>query len=257
MIELTLEQVAALPGRLLPGGPGPTVAEHVAATGYGTCSADRWPDPRALVAGCGGNYALSGDPAALRPADLGGITGFLDAPERFAPLLLDAFGDLREWPRVVLTLDGPPARIAVPPAYDVRRLGPADAGRLDGLADDTRWISVSWGGAAGLAGSRSAWGAFDGARLAAVACPFFVGSAYVDLGVVTEEDARGQGLSTACAAAVCDDVRARGLTPSWTTSPDNAASLRGAEKLGFALHHRDRLLAVGVPIPEPARRPPG
>jgi RimJ/RimL family protein N-acetyltransferase len=90
-----------------------------------------------------------------------------------------------------------------------------------------------------------------------VACPFFIGERYEDLGVATEPDARGRGLSPACAAAVCRDVRGRGRVPTWTTSPDNTASLRVAAKLGARLHRRDRLLVVGIPVPEPARPPSG
>jgi RimJ/RimL family protein N-acetyltransferase len=254
MIELTRAQLATLSDRFLPERPGPLVAQHVINTGNGTCMADRWPDPRALVAETGSNYALSGDPAALRPADLRGMAGFYDGPEGFVPLLRGAFDELYEWPRVVFTLQGPPRR--PPPGHLVRRLGPADAGALGGLSREAGWISATWGGPAGLAASGTGWGAFAGGRLVSVACPFYVGSAYEDIGVVTEEDARGRGLSPTCAAAVCDDARARGRTPTWTTSPDNVPSLRAAEKLGFVHHHDDRALVAGMPIPESAS-PPG
>jgi RimJ/RimL family protein N-acetyltransferase len=46
-------------------------------------------------------------------------------------------------------------------------------------------------------------------------------------------------------------VRRRGRVPSWTTSPDNTASLGVAAKLGFTLQRRDRLLVVDVPVPVP------
>jgi RimJ/RimL family protein N-acetyltransferase len=138
----------------------------------------------------------------------------------------------------------------------VRRLGPGDAGALAGLGEETAWIADTWGGPGGLAASGTGWGAFSGRRLAAVACPFFVGAAYEDLGVATEPGFRGLGLSPACAAAVCQDVRRRGRVPSWTTSPDNTASLRVAGKLGFRLERHDRLLVVDVPVPEPARPAP-
>jgi len=67
---------------------------------------------------------------------------------------------------------------------------------------------------------------------------------------VTEPQFRGGGLSTACAAALCEDIRARSHQPSWATSPDNLASIRVAEKLGFTLQRRDVLYVVGIPIPE-------
>jgi predicted GNAT family acetyltransferase len=81
-------------------------------------------------------------------------------------------------------------------------------------------------------------------RLVAVACSFFVGERFEDIGVVTESTHRGLGLSTACAAALCGDIRSRGRRPSWTTSTDNRPSLRVADKLGFVVQRHDRLLLV-------------
>ncbi|MGH8908894.1 MAG: GNAT family N-acetyltransferase [Egibacteraceae bacterium] len=69
---------------------------------------------------------------------------------------------------------------------------------------------------------------------------------------MTEHGFRGRGLSVACAGALCEDIYARGRRPSWTTSPDNLPNLRVASKLGFSLSRRDRLSAIGVPIPPPA-----
>jgi predicted GNAT family acetyltransferase len=131
----------------------------------------------------------------------------------------------------------------------VRRLAAADAGHLAALSGQSSWISASWGGPAGLAASGTGWGAFEGGRLVSVACPFFAGQRYEDLGVATEPGWRGRGLSTACAGAACADVRGRGRVASWTTSPDNTASLAVAERLGFRLTRVDELLAVGVEIP--------
>jgi RimJ/RimL family protein N-acetyltransferase len=106
-----------------------------------------------------------------------------------------------------------------------------------------------------MAASGMAFGAFVDGRLASVACPFFITERFEDLGVVTEPEFRGRGLSPACAAAVCADVRARGRQPSWTTSPDNTQSLRVAQKLGFVEHHRDVLWVVGRQVPKPADLP--
>jgi len=73
--------------------------------------------------------------------------------------------------------------------------------------------------------------------------------------LVSEAGFRGQGWSTACAAGVCGDIRRRGRTPSWTTAPDNGASIRVADKLGFRLERHDRMFVVGIPIPRPAADP--
>jgi RimJ/RimL family protein N-acetyltransferase len=253
LVPLTREQLAALLPWFLPERPGPLIAQHVVVTGNGSCLADRWPDPRALVVETGGNYTVAGDPAALDPARLRGrVAGYVEAPAAWEPLLQAAARELREWPRVVLTQEGPGRPPPEPRGpHQVRRLGPGDAGSLAGLGEDAAWISNSWGGPEGLAASWTGWGAFAGDRLVAVACPFFVGTVYEDLGVATEPGFRRLGLSTACAAGVCQDVRRRGRVPSWTTSPDNTASLGVAAKLGFTLQRHDRLLVADVPIPVP------
>jgi GNAT superfamily N-acetyltransferase len=259
LIPLTRAQLATVRHWFLPERPGPLIAQHVLATGNGTCLADRWPDPRALVAQTGGNYTLAGDPGALDAGDLRDhVAGFVEAPAPFVPLLRAAFGEVAEWRRVILTLEGPAGPVPAPGAgHLVRRLSAGDGGSLAALGQETAWIANTWGGPAGLATSGMGWGAFAGPRLVAVACPFFVGEAYEDLGVATEPGFRGLGLSTACAGEVARDVRRRGRIPTWTTSPDNAASLRVAAKLGFGLRRRDVLHVVGVPVPRPARRGTG
>ena len=67
----------------------------------------------------------------------------------------------------------------------------------------------------------------------AVAFTAAQGERYVDVGIVTREDARGQGLATAAASLVCAAIQAAGLVPVWGTSEENLASQRVAEKLGF------------------------
>jgi predicted GNAT family acetyltransferase len=136
----------------------------------------------------------------------------------------------------------------------VRRLTAADGYQLWGLSAESRWIAKAWGGPAGLVASGAAWGAFLDGRLVSVACTFFMGERYEEIGVVTEPEQRGQGQSVACTRALCQEIFERGRRPSWTTSPDNVASVRVAEKLGFRLQRHDRLYVVGIAIPEPARR---
>jgi predicted GNAT family acetyltransferase len=137
----------------------------------------------------------------------------------------------------------------------IRRLHAGDTAHVAQLSPDLAWIAKTWGGAAGLAGSGYAWGALVHAQLAAVACSFFVGSGFEEVGVVTEAAYRGQGLSVACADALCQDIERRAKQASWSTSPDNRASIRVAEKLGFRFARDDRLYVCGTEIPTPPRPP--
>ena len=256
MILLTPDQTAVLKSWFLPERPGPLVGSHVIQTGHGVCRVDRWPDPRAVLVETAGNYALLGEPAVLQPADpKPHIFGVVEAAENFEPLLRAAFPDLKVWPRVRFELDTPlrPARTG---PYTVRRLEPVDGPLLQKLSPEVNWISKTWGGPAGLASSGYGWGAFAARRLVSVSCTFFLGERYEEIGVVTEARFRGLGLSQACAVALCLDIQQRGHRPSWTTSPDNVASVRVAEKLGFAFSRKDRLYVIRVPIPKPAHRKP-
>jgi RimJ/RimL family protein N-acetyltransferase len=249
MILLSPEERAALRDWFLPERPGPLIGMHVLQTGNGSCHVDRWPAPGAALFESAGNYTLRGDPAALTPADMAArLSGFVEAPGAFAPLLKTAFPDLVVWERVVLAFP-PGRRPDSPQSGAIRRLEAADAYHLWSLSPEINWIAKTWGGPPGLAGSGCAWGAFVDGRLAAVANSFFVGESYEDIGVVTEPEFRGLGLSTACAGALCLDILARGRRPSWTTSTDNAASLRVAQKLGFVFEREDRLFVVGRSVP--------
>jgi GNAT superfamily N-acetyltransferase len=256
MLLLTAAQTASLQHWFLPERPGPLVGSHVIQTGQGACWADRWPEPRAVLVETAGNYTLLGDVHALTSAEIQPhIKGFVDIAEAFAPLLRATFPDLQLWPRVILAQPDAAGRIAAIDA-PIRRLVSSDAAHLEGLEPGSAWISKTWGGPHGLATSGFGWGAFVGGRLAAVACTFFLGRSYEEIGVVTIPQYRGFGLSTACAKALCDDIHARGHQPSWTTSPDNLASLRVAEKLGFRVQRNDVAYVVGVEIPAPASPPP-
>jgi RimJ/RimL family protein N-acetyltransferase len=218
------------------------VGLHVLNTRHGRCFVDRWPEPRVALVQVGANFALAGDPAALHPADLQAVVGFIDAADAFEPLLRAARPSLSTWHRVVQVL---PHDTPLSSDSRVRRLVAEDSLALRGLNPDLAWISSTWDGPDGLASSGFGWGAFVDGKLASVACSFFVGKRYEDIGLVTEPEQRSRGLSTACAAAVCGDIRARGRLPSWTTSTDNRASLRVAERLGFVFQRRDRLFVLG------------
>ena len=202
-------------------------------TGRGRCRVDRWPDPRVVLVERPGNYALRGDPRRLPPAELADVAGFVEAPPDWLPVLRATDPGVAVWPRLMAVL--PPDRPAArPPRRSARCAGSARPMRaLRGYDPGGHWIWSTWGGPEELAAAGVAHGAFVAGRLVSIAVPFYLGTRHADLGVVTDPGFRGRGLSTRCAAAVAADVRARGLVPTWTTSPDNAASLAVAARLGF------------------------
>jgi len=230
-----------------PERPGPLVYPHVTATGHGRCLVDRLPGPRTVLAEVSGNYSVRGDADHLTdPAEP--IKGFVDAPEKFWPALRRLDPSAQVWERVIFGLPGEPAATTAP-AAEVRRLADGDEAVVGALSDDVGWIASTLGGATGLTHSGLGWGAFLDGRLASVAVPFYLGERYTDIGVVTELEFRGRGLSTACAAEVVADIRRAGRIPSWSTSTDNPASLGVARRLGFRLVREDRLYAVRTPVP--------
>jgi GNAT superfamily N-acetyltransferase len=237
-----------LGGWFAPERPGPLIHQHLVRSGFGRCRVDHPPDPQIVLAQVSDNYALRGDPDRLRPADLDDVVGLVEAPARWRPALQALDPDLGDWPRLISILP-PTAPAAATAAADVRRIGPGDAAAVHAYDPDGAWIASTWDGPDGLAAAGVGHGAFVAGRLAAVAVPFHLGTVYADVGVVTEAAHRGRGLSSACAAAVVADLRAAGLIPTWTTSPDNAASLAVAARLGFVRHREDVLYTVRVPIP--------
>jgi GNAT superfamily N-acetyltransferase len=249
MILLSSSLLPALRSFFQPEIPAYPVGLHVINTKHGRLYADRWPNPRAVLAESAGNYTLTGDPEVLMPDELRPLVrGFVSAPEEFDPLLRAAFPELGLWARVVYELCDAPG-FTIPEGVVVRRMVAEDSLRLAHVSPDLAWVGKTWGGIAGLAASGRAWGAFVGKRLVSIACTFFQGDHYEDIGVVTEADFRRQGLSVACAGRLCEDILARGCRPSWNTSPDNFASIRVAEKLGFEWLRGDRLYIIGVTVP--------
>jgi RimJ/RimL family protein N-acetyltransferase len=217
-------------------------------TGYGGLLVDRWPSPRLVLARSGTSNAIRGDAEFLEPDQLRVHVreGSFDVSPPFDPLIRATFPSVQEVPRVILQRTrgaGSTSPFHVRGAR-IRRLDVSDAMHIADLDSDLAWITRTWGGSVGLATSGHAWGAFADAHLVAVACSFYVGEHFEDVGVVTEPRYRDRGLSTACAAALCRDVEQRGRQASWSTSPGNIASLRVAEKLGFRVQRYDRLLRV-------------
>jgi RimJ/RimL family protein N-acetyltransferase len=248
VLPVPTADLPALSPWFAPERPGPLIFAHLLRTGLGGCRVDRWPDPRAVLAELAENYALRGDPDALTPGDLAGVHGLVEAPPEWLPSLRrSAPKKTLLWPRVIAAL--PPDAATPPPHPRVRRLGPADAGLVAALPADIAWIHESWGGAGRMLAEGIAHGALVDGELVSVAAAFFQGETYEDIGVVTADGHRRQGLSAACAAAVVADIRGRGRIPSWSTSPDNTGSLAVAARLGFVADREDVLYAVRTPIP--------
>lgn len=249
MITLAPAQLEAFAGWFTPERPGYLVGSHILTTGFGRAWTDRFPNSHALLAEVAGNYQFYGDPEAFTPEEITPLLkGFIDCPQEFEPLLRAACPDLVSWDRIVYRLeDLRPS--STPAGTEIRRLEKADAFLLASLSPETAWLTKTWGGASGAANSGKTWGAIVKGKLASVACPFFMGIQYEDLGVATELSYRGRGLSTACVYALIQDVLQRGKQVSWNTSTDNVASVHVAEKLGFRFARTGRLLVTGVEIP--------
>ncbi|QHC24571.1 GNAT family N-acetyltransferase [Streptomyces sp. GS7] len=239
MIELSPTQATAVSHWFTAGPPGTkALAEHALTPGAGRWWTDRPVAPRAVAVACADHLLLRGEPTALAPLALAPFAAhYVQAPARFLPLLSSAFDGLVPWERMgyvhrVPVLPPRPSR-----GVTVRRLTAADAPAVAALGPESAWIHASWGGSAGLAASGHGWAAFAKDRVLAMACTYFRGSAYEDIACLTVPEHRRQRLALACVAALCQDIAARGHTPSWTCSRDNRPSRLLAWTAGFRLEH--------------------
>ncbi len=243
----------------LPDRAGSLAGRHTIASGCGEWAVDRWPDPRVGLAFAGGSLGFWGSPAALDPGELRAFVErkfsedwervLLDADGPFEPVVRRALRPLQRWERVCYELPGAASSVPEPRGLALRKLSAGDAGALASLSEPLRWIADPWDEPARLAGSGLAWGAFEGERLVSVAAVFLVGGRCEELGVVTELEFRERGASAACSARLISEVRARGRRAVWSTSTDNLASQRVAEKLGFRKQRDTFLLVAGEPMP--------
>ncbi len=234
-----------------PAGPGPMVGRHVLNTGCGEILVDRFPDPRLIFSRAGGNLALAGDPDVATVPKLQVMIqdGMLEAGAEFGPRLRQAFSRVLVWERLIYVQESHPV-VRETKGFILRRVRGSDSPAVVGISPDLRWIWNTWGDAAALAGSGCAWGAFRDGRPVALACSFFVGDDYEDIGVITEPGFRGLGLSSSCTTMLSLDIRARGRTACWSTSKPNIASRRVAEKSGFALARESFLFVINGEIPD-------
>ncbi len=255
MIELFPGRLPALSDWFADCPPGTAaLAEHASVPGAGRWWADRAVDPRAIAVACADHLLLRGDPTTLAPLALAPFAAhYVQAPARFLPLLGSAFDLLVPWERMAYVHRVRVSPPRPPRGVTVRRLEPGDAPALAALGPDMAWIHASWGGPAGLAASGLGWAAFAKDRALAVACTYFGGTTYEDVACVTVPELRRQRLALACVTALCQDIVARGHTPSWTCSRDNRASRLLAWTAGFRLEHEYVHYFTG----QPARRVAG
>ncbi|MFF3767664.1 GNAT family N-acetyltransferase [Streptomyces sp. NPDC001922] len=259
MIELSPAQAAravASTGSFVPEPPGPAaLAPHIIVRGgVGRWWADRPATPRALAVRSADHCLLRGDPRVLDPLRLAPLDGaYVDAPDRFLPLLGAAFRRLTPWERMVYVLSETSPELSALPrtrsGLTVRQLSPSDSPAITGAGSDLDWIAAPWGGPHRLLAGGHAWGAFDAERrLLALAATYFLGSRYADLGVATLQSHRRLGLARACVAGLCRDLGTRGVTPTWTAGRSNTASRGLAWTSGFRLHRELVHYYVDTPV---------
>ncbi|MEU8542473.1 GNAT family N-acetyltransferase [Streptomyces sp. NPDC048717] len=246
----------------LSGTPGSgALAEHVLATGHGRWWTDRAREPRVVAVTCGGYALLTGDPGAVAPELLAPLAGhYVEAPDRFLPVLGAAFGHLHPWERMLYVHRAEPVAPRVPTGVTVRRLAPRDALALAGLDPAAAWLHDTWDGPAALAESGLAWAAFRRGRILALACTRFLGSRYEDVACATGPGERRRHLALACVTGLTADITARGRRASWSCSRDNRPSRLLAWTAGFRLTreyvHFAAGPAVGTSAPADAARGP-
>ncbi|MER5202165.1 GNAT family N-acetyltransferase [Streptomyces sp. NPDC002825] len=226
------------PARAFPSdAPGTAaLAEHVLATGHGRWWTDRPDRPRVIAVSCARHALLAGDPTAVAPAGLAALAGhYVEAPDRFLPVLDAAFDRLVPWERMLYIHRTPVDPPRVPRGVTVRRLVPEDASALATLDPAMAWIHESWEGPTALAASGFGWAAFHRGRVLAVACTRLLGHRYEDIACATAPDARRQHLALTCVTRLTEDITARGHQASWSCSRDNRPSRLLAWTAGFRL----------------------
>lgn len=115
----------------------------------------------------------------------------------------------------------------------VRRLTPADSLLLQAAPDIIRGPNP-----ARLLAEMFVAGAVVNGRITAIAQNYALSDRYGDVGVATLPDFRRQGLATAAAALVAQELQGNGRVPVWSCGEDNHASRRVAQKLGFTYDSR-------------------
>lgn len=132
-------------------------------------------------------------------------------------------------------LDGPPRSVAA--RDDVRLLG----------ADERASLAAEGGGGDAEGAAAIVAAGFVEGDIVSIAHAFASSPRYVDIGVSTHEQFRGQGFASAAAALVAAEIQASGRIPVWSTGATNVASLATARKLGFRETSRRMYLIPSPP----------
>ncbi|WP_435015387.1 GNAT family N-acetyltransferase [Tundrisphaera sp. TA3] len=124
-----------------------------------------------------------------------------------------------------------PGRPLDHPDSSARRLGLADLDAFAAVAPP--WAAWAWGSPGALIEHGGAYGIAHQGRFIALAWAFEADRRYVKVGVATDERYWRLGLGRQVAGSLIGEILGRGRVPLWTTTPENEASHRLAESLGF------------------------
>jgi hypothetical protein len=154
----------------------------------------------------------------------------LHGPEAWRDALDQRFGAAERLSVTTWSLPGP-----TPPTLDtaptVRCLTAADAAPFLGSAPS--WALRGWETFEELIRHGAAFGVAHAGGFAALAWVFDAAGRFASVGAFTAPRFRRLGLARAAASVLVGHLVARGLSPLWSASPDNDASLGLAQSLGF------------------------
>ena len=125
-------------------------------------------------------------------------------------------------------------RLVTPvPHPDVRLLDEGDVSLMEAATTSLGMHGWRLGSPGALIANGVAAGAVIDGEPVAVGFTSCRSERHAEVGIVTREDHRNRGLSTAAVALVIAEIQAADLIPVWSTSEENVASQRVGAKLGF------------------------
>jgi GNAT superfamily N-acetyltransferase len=182
-------------------------------------------------------HALAEYDPALEADLLGVITGLGPGKVLSSELLQRAWGDARlaelESGLIFHLRPGDLVRPELDWQFTMHRLSFDDEPALNALRQrcteheiDDAYVEI---------GHEIAWGCFKALQLTAVGSGYRR-NGFMDYGVLTDPDFRGQGLARHVVCALTDDTNERGLIPQYRCNRVNRGSRRVAEAAGFTLY---------------------